>query len=234
MNLKETLAALQKAGTAQNRKVYARHGVQGEMFGVSYAELGKLKKKIGVDHELALGLWADGNHDARILATMVADPARLKSRELDAMARQAHGYVQCGALAGLIGKSPLAVKKFEAWKNRKNEWVAATAWDLLSDVATNHPDTLEEAFCAAQIDLIAAEIHDRPNRVRHSMNMALIATGVLSDRLHCRAVAAARKIGKVEVDHGETGCKTPDAIPYMEKMMARRRGKSPRAGKSRR
>ena len=53
MTLPETMYALRQAGTAQNRKVYARHGVLGEQFGVSYAELGKFQKKIGkveVDH----------------------------------------------------------------------------------------------------------------------------------------------------------------------------------------
>lgn len=221
MTLQETLATLERAGTAQNRKVYGNHGVEGPLYGVSYAELGKLKKMIGIDHDLAMGLWESGVHDARILATMIADPAELKSRQLDAMAREVRSYVQCSALASLVGKSPLAVKKFEAWKNRKSEWVAATAWDLLAEMATHSPERLDDDFCAEQIDIIASEIHGRPNRVRHSMNMALIATGVLSAKLHKKAVATARMIGKVEVDHGKTSCKTPDPIPYMKRMMAR-------------
>lgn len=84
MTLKEALAALKKAGTAQNRKVYGRHGVKGEMFGVSYATLGSLKKKIKLDHVLAVQLWKTGNHDARVLATMVADPAAATGKEIDA------------------------------------------------------------------------------------------------------------------------------------------------------
>ena len=39
---------------------------------------------------------------------------------------------------------------------------------------------------------------------------ALIAIGCRASMTE-RAIAVARKIGKVEVDHGETGCKTPDA-----------------------
>ena len=78
MTLRETMKALEKAGTAQTRKIYGRHGVTGPMYGVSYATLGQLKKKIKTDHALAEQLWATGNHDARILATMVADPAQLK------------------------------------------------------------------------------------------------------------------------------------------------------------
>ena len=32
---------------------------------------------------------------------------------------------------------------------------------------------------------------------------------------------AARRIGEVHVDHGETGCKTPDAAAYIQKMADR-------------
>ena len=37
-----------------------------------------------------------------------------------------------------------------------------------------------------------------------------------------RAVAAADRIGKVEVDHGETSCKTPEAVGYIEKIWVRK------------
>ena len=79
MTEKQVMQRLKRDGTAQNRKVYSRHGVQEPMFGVSYANLDKLRKQIKVDHELALKLWASGNHDAKVLATMIADPNRLKS-----------------------------------------------------------------------------------------------------------------------------------------------------------
>ena len=41
-----------------------------------------------------------------------------------------------------------------------------------------------------------------------------------------RSLAAARRIGKVEVDHGDTGCKTPDAVDYIRKMAERRAAKA--------
>jgi len=53
------------------------------------------------------------------------------------------------------------------------------------------------------------------------MNNALIGIGVFKPALCKKAVAAAR-IGKVEVDHGETNCKTPDAIPYIGKASKRK------------
>ena len=69
--LAEVMAALEKAGTEQNRKTWARHGVTGPMFGVSFAYLKTLMKRIKVDHELALSLWDTGNFDARNLAVKI-------------------------------------------------------------------------------------------------------------------------------------------------------------------
>lgn len=221
MTLNQALAALAKAGTAQNRKVYARHGVGENQYGVSYAELGKLRRAIGMDHDLALALWATGNHDARILACMTADPGVLGSREFDVMARELDNYVITDAFSTLVGRSPHAARKSAVWRDRRHEWTAAAAWNvlaLLAGDAAERPD----AFFMEPLEVIAARIHDRPNRVRHSMNQALISIGVRNDALHRAAVAVAARIGRVEVDHGETGCKTPDARAYMAKTLAHR------------
>src|SRR6185369_3349689 len=83
MSLAETMKALEAAGSAQTRKTYARHGAQEPMFGVSFATLKTLVKRIGVDHELALALWDTKNHDARTLAMKIADPARIRPADLD-------------------------------------------------------------------------------------------------------------------------------------------------------
>ena len=45
---------------------------------------------------------------------------------------------------------------------------------------------------------------------------------VRSPQLQKLALAAAKKIGKVEVDHGDTNCKTPDAVLYIEKASKRK------------
>ena len=53
--------------------------------------------------------------------------------------------------------------------------------------------------------------------------MALIAIGIRNGKLERNALAAAQKIGKVEVDHGETNCQTPDAAAYIRKTRQRQR-----------
>jgi 3-methyladenine DNA glycosylase AlkD len=221
MTLKQTLAALKKAGTAQTRKVYARHGVAGDQYGVSFAELKKLKKAIKTDHDLARELWATGNHDARVLACMVADPDAFTSRELDAWARDLDSYVVTDAFVSVVAKSPHRDRKFAAWKDRKGEWPAAAAWGVFCALAM-HEDDRPDAFFLEQLAAIEAEIHSRPNRVRHNMNQAVICIGIRNGALKRKAVAAAKRIGRVEVDHGDTSCKTPDPVAYIEKTLAHR------------
>ena len=223
MTFKQTLAALKSAGTAQNRKIHGRHGVQGEQYGVSFAELEKLKKKIGTDHELAVALWATGNHDARILATMVADPAAMTSKDLDAWVRDLDNYVVTDAFGTLVLRSGRGLRKFETWKDRNAEFVAAAAWNVLAGAAQHEETRLENAWLRKQLSTITTEIRSRPNRVRHSMNQALICIGARGGAMEKTALAAARKIGKVEVDHGQTSCKTPDAAGYITKILDHRR-----------
>jgi len=52
------------------------------------------------------------------------------------------------------------------------------------------------------------------------MSSALIAIGGRSAALRKAALAAAKRIGVVEIDHGDTACKTPDASASIEKTWA--------------
>ncbi len=221
MSFSDVMAELEEAGTAQNRKVYARHGVGGPQFGVSYASLGKLHKKIKIDQALAERLWASGNHDARVLACKVADPAAVRSSTLDAWLRDLDNYVLSDAFAQLVANTRFADNKLAKWTKSKREWVATAGWTTLASRALNDAEG-SIADYAAWIPKIEDGLHAAPNRVRHARNQALIAIGGRGGSLEKKAIAAARRIGKIEVDHGETGCRTPAAEPYIRKAAAHR------------
>lgn len=120
MELAEVLTELAKCGTAQNRKVYAKHGVKEPLFGVSYAHQGRLRKAIKTDHALALQLWESENHDARILATMIADPAAATVGLLNGWVHALDNYVLSDAVAAYAARTPLA-------KGRRERWTPAAA-----------------------------------------------------------------------------------------------------------
>ena len=225
MDLQEALHQLQEMGTAQNRKIYARHGVNPNLFGVSFANLNKLAKGIKRDHGLALDLWANGNHDGRVLATMVADPAQTDDELLQAWVSDLDSYVITDAFSGFVGKTALAQAKSEEWVGSDQEWTGRAGWHLVAHLAMKTPE-LPDSYFADRLATIENEVHARKNRVRDAMNNALIAIGIRNSVLEGLALAAAARIGKVEVDHGETGCKTPDAAQYIRRTLDRREQKA--------
>jgi 3-methyladenine DNA glycosylase AlkD len=227
MKVDEVMQQLKQWGSEQTRKTYRRHGVTDEMFGVSYANLYALRKKLKTDHRLAKALWATANHDAKALATMIADPAALTSGELESWAKDLNDYAITGAFAHLAIQSPLAQKKYEKWCAAKSEYLGQAGWTMLA-LATENP-ALADAYFEPYLETIEREIHQRKNRVRHSMNSALIAIGKRSDGLQKKALAVAKKIGKVEVDHGDTNCKTPDATAYIIKATEHRKKRAAKA-----
>lgn len=223
---KETLAELESLGTAQNRKVYSRHGAKAPMFGVSYAHLRRLAKRLAPNHHLATGLWASGNHDARVLATMVDDPSRISAQVLRQRRRDVNSYVLADALASLAGRTPLREALAREWTHDPgDEWAGATGWSLVAAQALDTTGRLPDSYFFDRLAYIENNIANAANRVRHSMNGALIAIGCRSQEMRHAAERTASEIGKVQVDHGQTSCKTPEAVPYLAKVWKRKASK---------
>ena len=219
--LQEVMAELEAVGTAQNRKVYARHGAAQPMFGVSYKELGRIGKPLRSDHALAIDLWNSGNHDARVLATRTADPSAITEPLALDWLRDVDNYILAEGLGGLIAKSPQGRSLSDRLRDAPDEWPASVGWFILACTA-EQPELWTDAELQELVSQISAEIADRPNRVRHEMNGVLIAIGLRNGNVRRSVLAAARRIGAVDVDHGDTGCKTPEIEPYIERTLARR------------
>jgi len=216
MTLAETMSALEKAGSEQTRKTYTRHGAVGPMFGVSFATLKTLLKRIRVDQELALALWDTGNFDARNLAFKIADPARMSPRDLDRWAKTPISR-SCGAYIGsLAAEGPHAKSRADAWLKARDEYTRCAGWNLVAMMAMRDEDT-PDAWFAQRLAEIEASIKTSPNDERYAMLHAVIAIGSRSAALRKSVSAAAKRIGKVEIDHGDTSCKTPEIAPTLEK-----------------
>lgn len=220
----EVLDALRAAGREATARIYRRHGADGEVWGVPYATLNALEKRIGRSLPLARALWASGVHDARALALKVCEPDALPRRELRAWLAAGTNHILMGHLGGLAARRRDGPDLARGWMDGRGEWVRAAGWAALAELA--QAGRVEEAWGRELLARIEAEIHAAFNRERHCMNGALIALGGSLPGLREEAAAAAARIGRVEVDHGETGCKTPAAGPYMAKMWARKAAKA--------
>ncbi len=220
MTLADVMKALEKAGSAQTRKTYARHGATEPMFGVLFGTLHGLMKRIGVDHDLALRLWDTGNFDARNLAFKVADPARMTPSDLDRWARDTSATMCALYVSILAAEGSHGLAAASRWLASREEKLRCAGWGLVGQLAARD-EALPDSWFAQRLREIEKAIDASPNAERAAMNGAVISIGGRSAALRTAALAAAKRIGKVEVDHGDTACKTPDAAPYVEKTWAR-------------
>ncbi len=232
-DLGSVMEQLEAAGTAQNRKVYARHGAAEPMFGVSYAELGRIAKPIKTDHALAWQLWDTGNHDARVLALRVADPASLDEPLARRWLGDVDNYILAEGLGGLCAQTPHARTLSDSWRDDPDEWPASVGWFIVMCSAED-PEVWSVEELKGLLDQIEAEIAVRPNRVRHEMNGAMIVMALRDPFLRRSVLAAAERIGPVKVDHGQTGCKTPEVAPYVKRTLAHRAARAARQAAKRR
>lgn len=210
---------LEKAGSEQTRRTYRRHGAKDPMFGVSFATLKVLVKRIGADHDLARQLWETGNHDARVLAVKVADPGKVTPAELNRWTSDLQMGMCGGYLAALAAESPHGLAKAKEWFTSTKGNLRSAAWTLAGFLA-NLDESIPDDWFRDRLAHIEKHIHVVTNAERAAMNMAVIAIGGRNPALRKAATAAAKRIGKVDVDHGDTACRTPDAVAYVEKMWA--------------
>lgn len=227
MEIGSVLEALRARGNANTAKTYRRHGAVGETWGVSYADLAVLTRTLRGRHDLAEPLWATGVHDARILATKIADAEALSRETIEAWLADAAERGTANAVADVAAVRADAETIAADWAGRPGEWTGTAGWSVYASLAM--AGRLGDETARGLVARARVTLHGAPNMVRHHMNMALIAIGIRCPEVRDEVHAAAHAIGPVRVDHGQTGCLTPEIVPYIARAVARQAARAPKA-----
>ena len=215
---------LKSKGKEQTRKIYARHGMDEKLvLGVTVADMKVIAKSIRGRQDLACELWETGIMDAMYLAGMVADGAKLTREQLDAWAESTAGLQMISeyTVPWLTVENPHARAFALRWMKSKKEHVAAAGWSTYGGLVALKPDQeLDLVEIQSLLDTVVKQIGKAPNRVRYTMNTFVVSVGGYVKPLLKQAKAAARQIGEVYVDVGDTACKVPVATAYIEKIEA--------------
>ena len=142
--------------------------------------------------------WASGIHEARILATIVDDPALVTRRQMNQWARDFDSWDVCDqACQNLFRYTPLAWTMAVEWAGAKREFVRRAAFDLMAGLAVKAKDAPDEDF-EALLPLIAGAVTDERNLVKKAVNWALRAIGKRNPQLRRAAIAAAENIRAID------------------------------------
>ena len=219
MTLAQVMSELAAKGSEATKKLLVKHGAKEPFFGVKIADLKVVQKKIKGDQALALQLYATGNGDAQYLAGMIADGAKMTTAQIESWARTAGWNMISGTIVPWVASEhPAGFALASQWIDSPAESVGVSGWKTLGALAATVPDEqLPVKQFSALLDRVAKTLGAAPDEVRSAMNGFVIACGTYVTPLGDKAIGTARKLGKVEVDMGETACKLPDAESYILK-----------------
>ncbi len=179
----------------RNVEGMARYGIStANTLGVPVAALRMLARRAGHDHALAQQLWESGIHEARILAALVDEPARVTRRQMDRWAAAFDSWdVVDGVCSNLFDKTPYAYQKALRWSASRREYVKRAGFSLMAALAS-HDQGASDAVFLRFLPVVVRESGDDRNYVKKAVNWALRQIGKRNRRLNRAAIAAAERV----------------------------------------
>ncbi|HEX2912655.1 MAG TPA: DNA alkylation repair protein [Chloroflexia bacterium] len=173
----------------------ARFGISASnTFGISMVTLRGIAKKAGKHHELALELWASGIHEARILAALVDEPAKVDEQQLESWVKDFDSWDVCDQCClVLFSRTPFAYQKVDEWSRREEEYVKRAAFSLLAALTVHDKKAPDDQFSAFLPNIKQASLDER-NYVKKAVNWALRQIGKRNPALNSQAIECAREI----------------------------------------
>jgi 3-methyladenine DNA glycosylase AlkD len=157
-------------------------------------DLRRTARRLGRDHELALALWDSGLPSARFVATMVDEPRRTTTAQLERWASDLDGWAIVDCLASeLLRKTPFAAELVRAWAAREEEFVKRAAFALIAMLAVHDKAAPDRVF-VDYLALVERASDDDRRFVKKAVNWALRQIGKRNLALNAAAIATAERV----------------------------------------
>jgi 3-methyladenine DNA glycosylase AlkD len=177
----------------------ARFGIVSDNnYCVSIAELIKMAKEIGTDHNLAIHLWQSCIHEARILACIIDDPNLITEAQMEKWFNDFNSWDICDqCCSNRFYKTRYAPHNIIEWCFSEKEFVKRTGFVLMAVMAVHCKET-DDLFFERFLPIIRAGAFDNINFVKKAVNWALRQIGKRSTYLNSKAIETARQIQQLE------------------------------------
>lgn len=148
------------------------------------------------------------------------------------MAGDREVWARADALANELAAEPRAVEWAARWMADERPWARRAGYALVAAMLRDLREDLEDGWLGGVLEAAERDMAASPGPARQAMNAAIIAIGGWRPALSAAALEAARRIGPVQVDDGQAAGEAPDAVAYIETMLARAAGREPAARKA--
>jgi len=195
--------------------------------GIKMGDLKKKARKIGKDHDLAMGLWESGKFYPRMLAVLIMDKSQLSPEVVDQLAADMEDHEQGQRerisewlMANQLNKGKKTVTLLESWQNSPRPVLRRLFWyhqARLRWVGKEPPDNSAELM-----DLLEKNLEGEEPEVQWAMNFAAGWIGVYERRYRKRCVALGERLGLYKEEKAPRGC-TPNYLPEFIRIEAEKR-----------
>lgn len=195
MSPERVIATLKLYVDAQAVQRMARFGINTDQaWGISIPTLRRLARANGKDQALAIALWDSGIHEARILASMVAEPQLVTPHLMDRWVNEFDSWDVCDQVCGnLFDKTPFAYQKVMQWCHEEKEFVRRAGFVMMAELAVHDKEAPDEAFIPF-FSLIKQYAWDERNFVKKAVSWALRQMGKRNKHLCAIALECANEL----------------------------------------
>jgi 3-methyladenine DNA glycosylase AlkD len=194
MDVHAVIAELRARADPSRKPGMARVGIDvSYALGLSVPDIRAIAKRCGIDQTMALELWRTGIHEARILATLVADPRTLTADEMESWVRDISSWDLCDLAADLFSRTSAGPRTIRAWARRPEGFVKRCAFSMIARRAVWAKDAPDREFLG-YLPLIRRAATDQRNEVKKGVSWALRQIGKRKRALHAAAIEEAERI----------------------------------------
>ncbi len=193
-SVQDLIIQLENLSSPEALASQSRFGITGhKMLGVSIYDLRKLVKGLR-SHELALGLWQTGIHEARILAAMVDDPAQVTRDQMEDWVIAFDSWDICDIVTDqLFIHTPEMLEVVPLWAVREEEFIKRAAFAMIAAIVVHRKDVSDDII-RSYLSLIETAANDDRNFVKKAVNWALRNIGKWKPSLRSEAITCANRI----------------------------------------
>ncbi len=187
--------------------------------GIGLTRLRKLAKGIGRNRELARALWDTDVYDARVIALLIDDPARITREQAEAQVERlaggmlAHVFASCDAT---LAKTSFVTELADEWVRSDDPIRRDCGYGLLYEISKfTGKKAPPEEFFLRHVDQISDTIDGEAERVRLAMGTALMGIGKRAASLNAAALRVARRVGPIEFTSASGQCEPFDVVRHL-------------------
>lgn len=199
MEIKEIINEFKLNGSEKNLEGMKSFGINAlNGFGVPIPLIRNLAKKIKKNHGLALKLWETEIHEARLLASMIAEPEKVTKSQMNKWVKDFYSWDICDQVCmNLFRETKFAYEKAVEWTDNKHEFIKRAGFVLMATLAVHSKELNDNNFIKL-FPLIQKGSLDERNFVKKAVNWAIRQIGKRNHVLNKKAIKLSEEILRLD------------------------------------